>query len=80
MLVLTPTLKDSPGLLIKVIWVWLCQGQGLGGRLRDRGPVKMVCWEGGAVGDNRSRQAGLSRAALALLGLPLLQHLQSTAA
>lgn len=73
--VLTPTLIDSPGLLIKVIGVWFSQGQGLGGRVWDWGPVKMVCWEGGAVWDNRGWQAGLSRAARALLGLPLLQHL-----
>lgn len=52
-LVLTPTLKDSPGLLVKVIGVWFGQGQGLGGGVWDRGPVEVVGWEGGAVGDYR---------------------------
>lgn len=80
---LTPTLIDSPGLLVKVKRVRL--GQGLGGGVWDRGPVQVVLvvvgWVGGAVGDNGCRQAGLSGAAGALLAaLPLLQHLWSRAA
>lgn len=52
-LVLTPTLKDSPGLLVKLIGVRFGQGHGLGGGVWDRGPVEVVGWEGGAVGEYR---------------------------
>lgn len=50
--VLTPTLIDCPGLLVKAKWVGFSQGQSLGGRVWNRGSVKVVGWEGGTVGDN----------------------------